>query len=204
MEKISRLWTSHKIFAVHSTWQPVNFFTTRGDSCGNKMCDEFEYSSVIQGYHIYKDIFTSTIGKTLQSYREHDNDYDSFAVAIIENNIIIGHVSQTISVSCNLFLKKGGTILCVVTGPCQYSRDLEQGGLNVPCKLVFSGSVKEDFKRKVQSLLQKVPKLECFATFTITSPSGQTQLNDTQATSSSRSSASQAIVPPIQLSVFCV
>ena len=39
---------------------------------------------------------------------------------------IIGHVLRTISVPCNLFLKKGGTILCVVTGSRQYSRDLEK------------------------------------------------------------------------------
>ena len=41
---------------------------------------------------------------------------------------IVGHVPRTISVLCGLFLKKGGTISCVVTGPRQpwYSRDLEK------------------------------------------------------------------------------
>ena len=41
---------------------------------------------------------------------------------------IVGHVPRTILVPCGLFLKKGGTISCVVTGPCQprYSRDLEK------------------------------------------------------------------------------
>ena len=41
---------------------------------------------------------------------------------------IFGHVPRTISVPCGLFLKKGGTISCVVTGPHQpqYSRDLEK------------------------------------------------------------------------------
>ena len=39
-----------------------------------------------------------------------------------------GHVPRTISVPCGLLLKKGGTISCVVTGPCQawYSGDLEK------------------------------------------------------------------------------
>jgi len=67
-------------------------------------------------------------------------------VANIENDTIVGHVPQMISVPCDLFLKKGGTILCVFTGRCKYSTDLEQGGLDVPCKLIFSGPVKEDFK----------------------------------------------------------
>ena len=43
----------------------------------------------------------------------------SVAVAIIENDAIIGHESLTISVLCNLFLKKRGIISCVVTGLCQ-------------------------------------------------------------------------------------
>ena len=34
----------------------------------------------------------------------------------------------TLSVVCDLFLRKGGTILCMVTGPHQYSRDLEKVG----------------------------------------------------------------------------
>ena len=169
------------------------------------MCDDrFEFSSVIRGHHVYKDIFTPTIGKILQSRREPDNSYDSFAIAIIENDTIVGHVPRNISVLCDLFLKKGGTISCVITGPRQYSRDLEKGRLDVPCKLIFSGPVKEDFKRKVQILLQKAPKLERFATLAVTSPIEQTQQNDTQATSSSSSSTSQAVVPPIQRSVSSV
>ena len=47
---------------------------------------------MIRGHHIYEDIFMPTIGKTLQSRRETDNDYDSYAVAIIENDTIVGHV----------------------------------------------------------------------------------------------------------------
>ena len=159
------------------------------------MCDDrFEFFSVIRGHHVYKDIFTPTIGKILQSRSEPDNSYDSFAVAIIENDTIVGHVPCNISVPCDLFLKKGKTISYVITGPRQYSRDLEKGGLDVP---IFSGPVKEDFKRKVQSLLQKAPKLEHFSTsLAVVPPIEQTQQNDSQATSSSScSSTSQAIMP---------
>ena len=38
-----------------------------------------------------------------------------------------------------LFLCKGGSILCRITGSRRYSRDLMQGGLEVPCTLVFNG-----------------------------------------------------------------
>ena len=45
----------------------------------------------------------------------------SFAVAIIGNDTIVGHESQTVSVLCDLFLKKRGTTSCVITGLRQYS-----------------------------------------------------------------------------------
>ena len=108
-------------------------FTTRCNQkhmALNKMCDNrFEFSSVIRGHHFYKDIFMPTIRKILQSRREPDNSYDSFAIAIIENDTVVGHVPRNISVLCDLFLKKGGTISCVIIGPRQYLRDLEKGGL---------------------------------------------------------------------------
>ena len=45
--------------------------------------DLSSYLSVIQNYHINKDIFMPTIGKALQSQRELNNDCDSFTVAIM-------------------------------------------------------------------------------------------------------------------------
>ena len=38
-----------------------------------------------------------TIGKILESRREPDNSYDSFAVAVIENDTIFGHVPRNTS-----------------------------------------------------------------------------------------------------------
>ena len=83
----------------------------------------FPQSFVVCGHHVYKDTFTPAIGKILQSRRESDNSNDSFAVAIIEDDTIVGHVLRNISVVCDLFLRKGGTISCVVPGPHQYSRN---------------------------------------------------------------------------------
>ena len=39
---------------------------------------------------------------------------------------------------CSLFIARDETITCVVNGPRRYSVDLLQGGLKVPCKLLFS------------------------------------------------------------------
>ena len=60
---------------------------------------------------------------------------------------------HAISSVCYLFLGKNGTISCQVTGIKHYSRNLPQGGLEVPCKLIFSG--KSKLIIKVQNLLQE-------------------------------------------------
>ena len=83
---------------------------------------------MIRGYHIYKDICTPTIGKTLHTRRETDNDHDDFAVAVTKDGTIVGHVPRTISIPYDLFIEKGGIISCIVMGPSQYSRELVQGG----------------------------------------------------------------------------
>ena len=56
--------------------------------------------------------------------------------------MIVGHVPRALSAVCCLFLGKGGTIFCEVTGRRRFSADLPQGGLEVPCTLIFTGAGK--------------------------------------------------------------
>ena len=42
----------------------------------------------------------------------------------MKNGTVIGHLPQKVSRVCSLFLRKGGTIDCVVTGTRKYSADL--------------------------------------------------------------------------------
>ena len=39
-----------------------------------------------------------------------------------------------------MLVRKGGTITCTISGERRYSGDLPQGGLKVPCYLLFVGS----------------------------------------------------------------
>ena len=136
MEKISRLWITREIFTAH----------------GDKMCERFEDASVIQIAASYTKILfedASVIqiaaSYTKILYAHHALERHSRAeknptmtkivlLWLLSKTIvnvsyyIVGHVPRTISVPCGLFLKKGGTVSCAVTGPCQprYSRDLEK------------------------------------------------------------------------------
>ena len=44
------------------------------------------------------------------------------------------------STACSLFIRRGGSIYCTITGRRQYSRDLPQGGMEVPCTFCFVGN----------------------------------------------------------------
>ena len=85
---------------------------------------------------------------------EPDNREDRYAVAVMNGTNIVGHVPRRISYICNIFLCHSGSIICRVTGPRQYSWDLEQGGLEVPCEFRFYSEDQERVK-KSRELLEK-------------------------------------------------
>ena len=76
---------------------------------------------------------------SLEKVMENDNSNDKFAVAVSRNNTIVGHVPRKFSSFCSIFLRKGGSVMCEVTGRRQYSLDLPQGGMEIPCVYVFNG-----------------------------------------------------------------
>ena len=107
------------------------------------MAFEFIFESMVRGYHVYKHVWDANIGETLPCEVESGNASDPYAVAVKEGSTIVGHVPRAISAVCNLFLRRGGTIVCHVNGTKRYSADLVQGGLEIPCKLVFTGDGKD-------------------------------------------------------------
>ena len=67
----------------------------------------------------------------------------------------MGHVPRKISSICSLFLRESGSIICHVTGSRQYSSDLPQGGLEIPCVLTFSWAAKDgDRLEKARRLIK--------------------------------------------------
>ena len=104
--------------------------------------DTYNFDSSICGYHVYRERLVVAVEKTLICRKEQGNIHDVYTVAVVEDDVIVGHVPRAISAVCYLFIKKGGTISCEITGSHRYSSDLPQGVLELPCKLTFSGPVK--------------------------------------------------------------
>jgi len=114
---------------------------------------EFESDSSVCGYHVYQENWTPVIEEYLVCKREERNPQDRYAVAVKKGGNIVGHVPCNISTLCSLFIRRGSTILCVVSGGCRYSRDLPQGGMEITYKYRFLGNGKEI--KKVESYITK-------------------------------------------------
>ena len=101
----------------------------------------FEYSSKIRGYHVYQAVWTPFLGEILPCSPEDGNRHDPYCVKVTKRDVgTVGHLPMTISSTCSMFLQMGGAISCRVTGGRCYSRDLAQGGMEIPCALVFQGN----------------------------------------------------------------
>ena len=113
----------------------------------------FSVEAVVRGYHAYKDILAAVYGEELPCEREASNWVDAFAVAVMKDGMVVGHISkiffrmwpstgEIFSTVCSLYLRRGGSIICRVTGSRRYSEDLIQGGLKIPCVLIFEGGLR--------------------------------------------------------------
>ncbi len=99
--------------------------------------------SCVRGYHVYMGSWTPVRGEKLNCIREMNNVKDRYSVAVtkLDDGSIVGHLPRKISMLCSLFIRKGGSISCKITGSSRvYSRDLPQGGLEIPCVVIFKGN----------------------------------------------------------------
>lgn len=113
----------------------------------------FEIEAMVRGYHIYKDVWSAVIDEEFPCKREDGNRFDPFAVAVCNSDMVIRHVPRKISSVCSLYIRRGGEIHCRVTGSRRFSADLEQGGLEVPCLLIFQ-SDNSSYSLKAKKLLE--------------------------------------------------
>ena len=122
---------------------PSGVVTSVVDMEAEAPCETCAYvvESCIRGHHVSKDFWTPLINEVLVCAQENENPHDPYAVAVKKGSLVVGHVPRKISAVCSLFLRIG-TITATVRDSRQYSSDLLQGGLEVPCVLRFCGEVK--------------------------------------------------------------
>ena len=93
-----------------------------------------DMSCIIRGYHVYKTVWTAIPGEELEWRREVNNSVDRYAVGVYKlDGTLVGHLPRRLTTLVSLFLRRGGLAIYRVTGNRQYSSDLPQGGLEIPC-----------------------------------------------------------------------
>ena len=79
--------------------------------------NSFSVQAMVRGYHVYRDVWAASIGELLPCEREAGNASDRYAVAVMKDFAVVGHVPRKIStiILCSIFLRRGGTIDCHIT-----------------------------------------------------------------------------------------
>ena len=95
--------------------------------------------SKICGFRVYFKIWEPYVREEFLCKIEEDNDPDPYAVSMMKQRQIVGHVICSISRAFAVHLRSHGAVTCTVTSGREYSSDLEQGGLQIPSTLCFTG-----------------------------------------------------------------
>ena len=117
--------------------------------------DEFTFDSAVRGYHVYQDVWKPAAGEKLHAEQEFDNLMDKFAVKVLKNNETVGHLPREYLRISWYFLARGGKIRVEVTGHRRHCKQL-CGGMEIPCRLVFSCSSKVKLNRLKELLENKI------------------------------------------------
>ena len=67
--------------------------------------NRYTIESCAREYRVYKDIWEARVGEELSCEREIGNSMDPFVVAVVKNDVTIGHIPRRISSVCSLFLR---------------------------------------------------------------------------------------------------
>ena len=101
-------------------------------------CYKTEVTSLIRGHHIYKEVWDTAIGDTLEAAsddREEAKEYDTYSVGFYKKDLLIGHIPIEISSLCFHFINQHpeNKIRAMISGKRQ--REI---GLIVPAKIIFT------------------------------------------------------------------
>ena len=72
-------------------------------------------SNVVRGHHVYKNVWTPSIGERLQLHQQDDNDCDDHAMSIVKAETIVSHIPREMSHTFWHFIRHGGSVGCEIT-----------------------------------------------------------------------------------------
>ena len=110
-------------YCVHVTYRLQSFIKIISDNIDKPLpividkTNSFSFNSYARDYHAYMKIWDPVDGSILVCTWETDNPHDNYAVSIIRNSYVVGHVPLGLSKTFSNFLSlPASTMLCMVTG----------------------------------------------------------------------------------------
>lgn len=92
---------------------------------------EKNLQSFVMGYHYYKMVWCPVIGERLRCQREPSNQYDQWAVAVMHDGDVVGHVPRELSKIFSRYLHGGYKVTAVITSRPENQR---RKGVAVPAR----------------------------------------------------------------------
>ena len=108
--------------------------------------EKYTFDSDVRGYYRPQDVWKPAIGKILHAQQELDNAVDKFAVRVVKNNETVGHLLCKYLRILWYLIARGGKKCLEVTGRIRHCKQL-CGGMEIPCRMVFSCSTKVKIDR---------------------------------------------------------
>ena len=106
------------------------------------MARSFRIESTVRGHHVYKTHWRPEINEELRCEVERGNSFDRYAVAVMKDRGVVGHVPRELARTSFYFLQKQHSRMhCKITGHRKLS-EISGKGLVVPCTYIFTGKTK--------------------------------------------------------------
>ena len=106
----------------------------------------FETTSTVMGFHVYRSKWQPVIGQVLKTRMEPMNEVDKYAVAVLDDkeNNVVGHLpkgqSGKYAKTIFYFLRSDPLNSCFVKVTGKAINMGDDKGMRIPCLLEFSGN----------------------------------------------------------------
>ena len=105
--------------------------------------NELEVECCVRGHHVYESNWDAKTGGKLKPCHEKRPSAlveEKYAITLKFSDTTVGHVPKFLSKITYFFLKLRGDLVVKITGQSRYSRDLDQGVMELPGTYVFTST----------------------------------------------------------------
>ena len=107
-ETVSRGYWRFLIWRLIITWHECALIRVDCllNSAKTVAMETLQVESCVLGHHIYKDVWSPSLGEVLQCTRELKNTKDRYVVAVVRRSTVVGHIPHNIAAARALFLAR--------------------------------------------------------------------------------------------------